>query len=192
MNPHRLIEGKYQEFFDLVSDQVSTSLARAHAYEEEQKRLEALAEIDRAKTTFFSNISHEFRTPLTLLLGPIEDAMLEPDATAANAKRMEVAFRNALRMQKLVNTLLDFSRIEAGRLDARIQAVDIGPFTEGLVSTFRSAVEKAGMALIVDIHVKGNAYVDSDMWEKIVLNLVSNAFKYSRHGHIRVTLTETE
>jgi signal transduction histidine kinase/DNA-binding NarL/FixJ family response regulator len=191
-NPHRLIEGKYRSFFDLVNDQVSTSLARAHAYEEEQKRLEALAEIDRAKTTFFSNISHEFRTPLTLLLGPIEDALHEPQAIEANTARMEVALRNALRMQKLVNMLLDFSRIEAGRMDAQIQSIDIATFTEGLVSAFRSAIEKAGMALIVECRVNGAAHVDPDMWEKIILNLVSNAFKYSRHGHIRVALTEQD
>lgn len=192
-NPHRLIEGKYQSFFDLVSDQISTTLSRVHAYQEEQKRLEALAEIDRAKTTFFSNISHEFRTPLTLLLGPIEDALLEPDNVEANTQRMEVAFRNALRMQKLVNMLLDFSRIEAGRMDTRMQAIDIGAFTEGLVSTFRSAIEKAGMALIVDCReVTDTVYVDPDMWEKIVLNLVSNAFKYSAQGHIRIALTQQD
>src|SRR5699024_10984987 len=130
-----------------------------------------------AKTTFFSNISHEFRTPLTLLLGPVEDSLNDPDTLPENKIRMDVAYRNALRMQKLVNTLLEFSRIEAGRLEGKFTKVDICTLTQDLASTFRSAIEKAGMQLRFDHNeIKDEVYVDVDMWEKIVLNLVSNAF----------------
>lgn len=189
MNPFRLLDHKYESFFQLIADQVATSLAEVHALEEERKRLEALAEIDRAKTTFFSNISHEFRTPLTLLLGPIQDALQEPDNIENNVQRMEVAYRNALRMQKLVNMLLDFSRIEAGKLTANFTPVDIVLLTEDLVSNFRSAVEKAGMELIIRKEIPSVvAMVDVDMWEKIILNIVSNAFKYSERGSIEVTI----
>jgi PAS domain S-box-containing protein len=191
INPYRLLDEKYMAFFSLIADQVATSFANVHVLEEERKRAEALAEIDRAKTTFFSNISHEFRTPLTLLLGPVEDAFNDPNTIPENKIRMDVAYRNALRMQRLVNTLLDFSRIEAGRMEGQFTKVDICSFTKDLASSFRSAVEKAGMQL--EIHcgeIKGDVYVDTDMWEKIVLNLISNAFKYSKEGKITVTVFE--
>lgn len=191
LNPYRLLDEKYAGFFTLLSDQIATSFANVHSLEEERKRAEALAEIDRAKTTFFSNISHEFRTPLTLLLGPLEEAMNDDGLQQNSRFRMEVAYRNALRMQKLVNTLLEFSRIEAGRVEGRFAKVNLAAFTEDLVSIFRSAVEKAGMTLQVKAgEIKDEVYVDRDMWEKIILNLVSNAFKYSKEGSIVVALQQ--
>jgi len=187
LNPHRLLDDKYSGFFSLVADQVATSFSNVRALEEERKRSEALAAIDLAKTTFFSNISHEFRTPLTLLLGPIEEALSDPDTSPVNRSNLEVAYRNALRMQKLVNALLEFSRIEAGRVEGTFTPVDIGGLTADLASTFRSAIEKAGMELQIHTYpVRDEVYVDIDMWEKIVLNLVSNAFKYCKEGTIRV------
>jgi signal transduction histidine kinase len=191
LNPYRLPDEKYRGFFSLLADQVITSFGNIHILNEERKRSEALAEIDRAKTLFFSNISHEFRTPLTLLLGPIEDAMNEPGDMENNRVRMGVAYRNALRMQKLVNTLLDFSRIEAGRTDGRFCIVDIAAFTSELASSFRSAIEKAGLELRFRLGpVQQEVLVDTGMWEKIVLNLVSNAFKYTREGSITVGVDE--
>lgn len=192
LNPYRLPDEKYTGFVSLISDQIATSFANVHLLEEERKRLEALAEIDRAKTTFFSNISHEFRTPLTLLLGPVEEALNDEGLQGENRFRMEVAYRNALRMQKLVNTLLDFSRIEAGRLEGRFTPTNIVSFTEDLASTFRSAIEKAGMELqVVAGPVTAPVYVDRDMWEKIILNLISNAFKYTKEGSIVIRITQT-
>lgn len=191
LNPYRLLNEDYKTFFSLVSDQVAKSFVKNHALKEERKRAEALAEIDRAKTTFFSNISHEFRTPLTLLLGPVSDALADEGTTGENKLRMEVAYRNALRMQKLVNTLLDFSKIEAGRLEGRFSKVDLCELTTDLASTFRSAIEKAGMELKIDCGtIDEDVYVDVDMWEKIVLNLLSNAFKYSREGTIEIRLRQ--
>ncbi|RYY90870.1 MAG: response regulator [Chitinophagaceae bacterium] len=187
INPYRLVDENYSSFFTLLADQVATSFAGVHSMEEERKRAEALADIDRAKTTFFSNISHEFRTPLTLLLGPVEDALNDPYTIPANRERMDVAYRNGLRLQKLVNTLLEFSRIEAGRLEGSYSKVDIVSYTCDLASTFRSAIEKAGMELRFETSpVAGDVYVDTEMWERIVLNLVSNAFKYSEQGAITV------
>jgi len=189
VNPYRLVNEKYMGFYSLVADQMATSFAGVHALEEERERSEALEEIDRSKTIFFSNISHEFRTPLTLLLGPIEDVLNNPDSIGIDRYRMGIAHRNALRMQKLVNTLLEFSRIEAGRLEGRFSPVDICAFTRELASSFRSAIEKAGMQLHTpcDNNI-AEVYVDVDMWEMIILNLVSNAFKYSREGHIEVAV----
>jgi len=187
LNPYRPCDDDYRGFFALVATQLAATVASAHAYEEERRRAEALAEIDRAKTAFFSNVSHEFRTPLTLMLGPIEELRARDDG--ARREPIELLQRNALRLQKLVNTLLDFSRIEAGRSRARFEPVDLGPYTAELASTFRSACEAAGLAFAVDCPPLGEpAWVDPDMWEKVVLNLISNAFKFTLAGGIRVSL----
>ncbi len=185
----------YRGFYDLLSAAVSTAVGNARAYEEERSRAEALAELDRAKIAFFSNVSHEFRTPLTLMLGPLEDGLsdeLEP-LSAAQRDRQALAHRSALRLLKLVNTLLDFSRIEAGRIEASYQPTDLAALTADIASMFRSAVEKAGVALVITTPgLAQQVYVDRDMWEKIVLNLLSNAFKHTFEGEIRVELGEAE
>ncbi|MEA2778351.1 MAG: hypothetical protein QOF90_3757, partial [Acetobacteraceae bacterium] len=155
-------------------------------YEAERRRAEALAEIDQAKTAFSSNVSHEFRTPLTLMLGPLEEeiASLDRDRPAA-AERLSMVHRNGLRLLRLVNTLLDFSRIEAGRVQARFQPTELSAYTEELASNFRSACDRAGLKLETRCAALIRpVYVDPDMWERIVLNLVSNAFKYTLAGGI--------
>ncbi len=191
VNPRRPFDDSYRVFLDLVADQLRTGLANAQAFEQERKRAEALAELDRAKTAFFSNVSHEFRTPLTLLVGPLQDGLADSGTPlpAVHRERQEVAHRNALRLLRLVNTLLDFSRIEAGRIDANYEPTDLASFTTELAGVFRSAVERAGLALVVDCDpLPDPVYVDRDMWEKIVLNLLSNAFKFTFEGQITVEL----
>ncbi|HEU5327022.1 MAG TPA: ATP-binding protein [Thermomicrobiales bacterium] len=181
----------YQDFLDLVRTQIAAAIGNARAYEEERQRAESLAELDRAKTRFFSNISHEFRTPLTLLLGPLEDALLAVDGATEQRERLLVAQRNALRLLRLVNTLLDFSRIEAGRIQASYEPTDLPAYTAELASTFRSAIERAGLQLRVDcppLPTGVETYVDREQWEKIVLNLLSNAFKFTFAGEIAVSL----
>jgi signal transduction histidine kinase len=181
----------YRAFFDLLAAGVTIAVANARAYEEERKRAEALAEIDRAKTAFFSNVSHEFRTPLTLMLGPLEDELRErvEPLPPARRERLQTAHRNTLRLLKLVNTLLDFSRIEAGRTQASYQPTDLAAYTAELASVFRSAIEKAGLSLTLACDpLPEPIYVDHEMWEKIVLNLLSNAFKHTFEGGIRVGL----
>lgn len=191
VNPFRLLEEKYLGFFQLVADQLATSLANIKAIEEERRRLEALAEIDRAKTAFFSNISHEFRTPLTLMLGSTEELLRKQREMGDNIHIVETTHRNALRLLRLVNNLLDFSRIEAGREKARFQMVDITKFTRELASNFLSLVESAGLGYELDFReISAEVYVDRVMWEKIVLNLISNAFKYTLNGKIIVSLCQ--
>jgi signal transduction histidine kinase len=181
------LDERYQSFLELVGSQVATAVANARAYDEERRRAEALAEIDRAKTIFFSNVSHEFRTPLTLMLGPLEDALAEPRTPEDVRAHLEIAQRNARRLLKLVNSLLDFARIEAGRIEASFSAVDFSALTADLSSTFRSAMQRAGLEFEVACEPLGErVYVDREMWEKIVLNLLSNAFKFTLQGKVSV------
>ncbi|MGH2412486.1 MAG: ATP-binding protein, partial [Microcystaceae cyanobacterium] len=191
VSPLRVFDEDYQGFFDLMAGQVTTAIANARAHEEERKRSEALAEIDRAKTAFFSNVSHEFRTPLALMLGPTEDVLSDQEVPLPSQHReqIEIVQRNSLRLLKLVNTLLDFSRIEAGRIKAVYELTDLAVFTAELASGFRSAIERANLRLIVACPLLPElVYVDREMWEKIVLNLLSNAFKFTFKGEIRVSL----
>jgi diguanylate cyclase (GGDEF)-like protein len=150
-----------------------------------------LAELDVAKTAFFSNISHEFRTPLTLLLGSLEDELGDrgPPLPPARLQRIEIAHRNGLRLLKLVNALLDFARIEAGRMQAHYQPTNLSELTAELASSFDSATERTGLTLTIDCPPLPEAvYVDREMWEKLVLNLLSNAFKHTFQGGIVVRL----
>ena len=193
LSPYRQLDVSYSGFIDLVAGQIAASIANARAYDEEKKRAEALAEIDRAKTRFFSNVSHEFRTPLTLMLGPLQDllARSQTHLSPTAKEQLELANRNGARLLRLVNTLLDFSRIEAGRVQAVYQATDLPRFTAELASVFRAATERAGLDLVVHCQPLNEvAYVDRDMWEKIVLNLISNAFKFTFEGGITVNLEQ--
>src|SRR5258708_5501989 len=191
VSPRLPLQDAYRSFFDQLAAGITTLVASARAYEEERKRAEALAEIDRAKTEFFSNVSHEFRTPLTLMLGPLEDELAERDSPLPPAarERLEAAHRNSLRILKLVNTLLDFSRVEADRTQASYEPSDLAAHTAELASVFRSATEKANLTLTVDCPTLPEpVYVDREMWEKVVLNLLSNAFKHTFDGGITVPL----
>lgn len=193
LNPRRTHDGAYNGFVELLAGQIGAALTAARAYEQERKRAEALAEIDRAKTTFFSNVSHEFRTPLTLMLGPLEEALATPTPPKETLRdHLELAHRNGVRLLRLVNSLLDFSRIEAGRVRANFVPTDISAFTAEIASSFRSTIERAGIALIVEAEAIGEpVYLDRDMWEKVLLNLISNAFKFTFEGDIRVVTSLT-
>lgn len=192
VNPRKEFDDSCATFFNLFANHAATAINNALAYEAEKKRAEALMEIDKAKTAFFSNISHEFRTPLTLMLGPLEDILDQGSALVPEPIMSSVGtvHRNAMRLLRLVNTLLDFSRIEAGRMQAQYQPVNLCDFTKNVASSFRSVIEKAGLNFRVDCnHIDRDIYIDKGMWEKIVLNLLSNAYKYTLEGRISVKLT---
>ncbi|TDS14693.1 ATP-binding protein [Sphingobacterium paludis] len=187
----RALDNPYLHFYDQLASTFNTAVSNVYAYAMEQKRAEALAEIDRSKTAFFSNVSHEFRTPLTLMLGPLEELLQQQDLQGQHRTQIEATHRNALRLLKLVNNLLDYSRVEAGRAQAIYQKLNLQESTIDLASSFRSIIEKAGMALVVDcLPLESDFYIDKQMWEKIVLNLLSNAFKYTLEGTITVSLRQ--
>jgi len=193
LSPCRLFDEAYRGFLGLVAGQVAAAIANADAYEEERRRAEALAELDRAKTTFFSNVSHEFRTPLTLMLGPLEEILGDPAAPGDLRAQVELAHRNGDRLLRLVNSLLDFSRIEAGRVQASYEPVDLGRITGEIASSFRSAMEKAGLTLELRCpSLSQPVFIDRDMWEKVLLNLLSNAFKFTFEGGVTVSVEQDD
>jgi signal transduction histidine kinase/DNA-binding response OmpR family regulator len=190
LNPRRAFDAEYRSFLALVVEDLTAGLASARAREQQRRQTEALAALDEAKTRFFSNLSHEFRTPLTLLLGPLEDLLSDEDPlTPRQRDALLLGRRNALRMRRLVNALLDLTQAEAGTLTPTLRPLDLSRYTAELASTFTSAAESAGLELHIDCPPLGDAAcVDVEMWEKIVLNLVSNALKHTWEGGITVRL----
>ncbi len=163
------------------------------AYENERARAAELAALDQAKTNFFSNVSHEFRTPLTLILGPLEDLLDDPELPAEQRERLLPMQRNGLRLLKLVNTVLDFSRLESGRLRAAYRPTDLADYTPGWPA--RSGRRPSGPAWSwwsTRRRCPRRCYVDREMWEKIVLNLLSNAVKFTPAGRIEVRVSAAD
>jgi signal transduction histidine kinase len=185
-NPMRPLE-ESRTFHTLIAGHLETAISNASAKQHVRERAQALAELDRAKTVFFSNISHELRTPLTLLLAPLDEALGRESLDYADRQLLEIARRGGGRLLKLVNSLLEFSRIEAGRIEAAYEPTDLASLTTDLASMFRSAFERAGVALRIDCDpLSEPVYVDREMWEKVVLNLVSNALKFTFSGRVSV------
>jgi signal transduction histidine kinase len=184
------LRGRTQE---MEREVVARSAELATAVRDLRTANAKLGELDAAKTAFFSNVSHEFRTPLTLMLGPIEDALSDADEPLGprQARRITLARDNALRLLKLVNALLDFTRLEAGRFRAYFAPLDLSQCTRELAGMFQSAFENAGIRFVVDCPpLSGPVWVDRNLWEKIVPNLISNAFKFTLSGEVAVTLRD--
>jgi signal transduction histidine kinase/CheY-like chemotaxis protein len=186
-NPRCPLDDQYRGFCQLLADQLSSALASVVSHEQQRQRADALAELDHAKTAFLTNVSHEFRTPLTLLLGPLEDALAEVDPATVLAEQLQTARRNAGRLLRLVDSLLQFSRMEAGRATTRLVCTDVGALTSEIASSFTELCQRGGLDLVLDCR-RTLADVDPDMWETIVLNLMSNAVKYTLSGSITVTV----
>ncbi|MGW6056744.1 SpoIIE family protein phosphatase [Streptomyces sp. NPDC055189] len=192
LNPRQPLDDQYRGFCRLLADQMSAAFATASSYQRERERADLLAELDRAKTVFLTNVSHEFRTPLTLLLGPLDDALAQTPGESAQAARLHTARRNAQRLLRLVNSLLDFSRAEAGRAAPVRTLVDLGSLTAQIASSFTELCEQAGVELVLrcDDHVIAD--VDVGMWETVMLNLLSNAVKFTFAGAITVEVARDD
>ncbi|MGW6442724.1 SpoIIE family protein phosphatase [Lentzea sp. NPDC055074] len=192
LNRHRPVDDGYRGFIELVASHLASGVAGARDFRAQQRRAEELAELDRAKTAFFSNISHEFRTPLTLIMGPVQDLRDELGRADPQVdQELEVIHRNGLRLGRLVNTLLDFSRLEAGRMQAHFQPVELATVTAELAGVFRSAVERAGLDFEIDCSpLPEPVHVDLGLWEKVVLNLLSNALKFTVEGSVGIAVRE--
>jgi signal transduction histidine kinase len=191
LNPYRALDDAYTSFLQMVAGSIGAAIAKARADEDARVRVEQLAELDRAKTLFISNMSHEFRTPITLILGPVEDMLADAKEPPPPGRREELLTvrRAALRLLHLVNDLLAFARIEAGHMQALFTPVDLASLTRELVAMFDSAAARAGLRLVVDCPALPEPiYVDRELWEKIVMNLIANAINFTRAGTIEVSL----
>ncbi|WP_300007248.1 SpoIIE family protein phosphatase [Pseudonocardia sp.] len=195
VNPHRALDREYRRFLDLVAGQVSTAIADASAFQLQRRRADELAELDRAKTAFFTGVSHELRTPLTLIAGPAEDALADTEhpLPPVHRARLELVHRSSGRLRRLVDTILEFSRLEDGRAVPDRVTVDLAGLTRGIAESFAPAVTRAGLAFTVTCpELPGGVAVDVDMWEKIVLNLLSNAVKYTHAGSVTLELARAD
>ncbi|RKG84307.1 response regulator [Corallococcus terminator] len=191
LNPRIALGDDTRSFLRLLARQFATSIESTRALEEKTRRAAQLAALDRQKTQFFANVSHELRTPLTLMLGPLEDALTDLREPLASSQHQRVALvqRGAVRLLKLVNQLLEFTRLETGRAGARFQPVDLARLTQELAGHFESAAHRAGLTLSVDCPSLGEPFwVDPEAWERIVFNLLSNAFKFTLEGGLTVRL----
>jgi signal transduction histidine kinase/DNA-binding response OmpR family regulator len=190
LNPYRSVDDSYRTYFDLVERQFSLLLTDVSAAEADRRRAAELAELDREKTSFFQNVSHEFRTPLTLLLGTLGELLMgRHDLADEDRDALAAARRAALQLERLVDALLDFARAEGGTLEPDREPTDLASLTGELVGMFRAAVEEADLTLAVDISDAAvSVNIDREMWARIVLNLLSNAIKYTESGMISIRL----
>jgi signal transduction histidine kinase/DNA-binding response OmpR family regulator/streptogramin lyase len=159
----------------------------------EMKSFEAakMREVDQLKSAFFTNISHEFRTPLTLILGPI-DQLVSRFKDKESQSTLGTMRRSGLRLLQLINQLLDLSRMDAGKMTVQVRLVELVALSRALVMSFLSLAERKKIDLIFDPEEDEiNAYADRDKFEKILTNLLSNAFKFTGEGG-RVTVTVTQ
>ncbi|KAL5528950.1 hypothetical protein ACEPAG_4924 [Sanghuangporus baumii] len=187
LNSRRPYDADYANWIDLFRLAMNAMLTAVKGREADLIRAEHLAELDSAKTAFFSNASHELRTPLQLIQGPLQDAVASlPDSEARDGLKM--AARNVTRLSRLVDSLMDFSKLAANRLEGRFRPVQLGEVTADLASLFRSVIERTGIEYIVDCDTtdRRQTYIDPDFWEKILFNLIGNAFKYTLRGYIHV------
>ncbi|KAL1672325.1 hypothetical protein EV122DRAFT_271710 [Schizophyllum commune] len=191
LNTRRPYDESYQESVEFMRVTLGSALHAVLAREEDSIRAQRLADLDSAKTAFFSNVSHELRTPLTLIGGPVEDAVAAlPDGALRTSLRM--AMRNVQRLSRLVDSLMDFSKLAAKRLEGAFRPVKLGPFVADLASMFRDPVERSGMGyeVVCDLDPEQPlCYIDAQFWEKIVFNLIGNAFKYTMSGTITVMVS---
>ena len=162
-----------------------------HAYEMSRFEATKLHEVDEIKSRFFANISHEFRTPLTLILGPVKQ-MISASEDEKTRHELRVVHKNASRLLELVNQLLDLSRLESGNMKLQAAPRNIVPLVRGLTQSFCSYAERKRITL--NVTASGEeivVYIDRDKIEKILTNLLSNAFKFTPEGGvIEVSVTE--
>ncbi|CED83967.1 response regulator receiver sensor signal transduction histidine kinase [Phaffia rhodozyma] len=190
LNSRRPYDKDYQSWIRLLKYQLASGLKGVASFQAQLVKAEELAKLDRAKTTFFSNTSHELRSPLTLIQGPIADLLAMETNGGSRKRLLSLADRNCQRLTRLVNMLMDVSQVDAGRMKGVFSPKQLGVYTADLASLFRSAIEKGGVTYDVDCDIEDPrlVYIDPDLYEKIIYNIIGNAFKYCLEGTIKVYL----
>lgn len=191
VNPYWRPDDAYTAFAAMMARQLGVIMTDAVSYQNERKRQKALEELDRARTEFFQNVSHELRAPLTMLLTPLQDILNEPGIVLPAAARdtVETSIRAGDRLQRVADELLNLSRSESGALMPDREDIDLASVTVDVVEGYRSAIE-GRLNLRVDVPGEPlRAYVDRTMWTTIVANLVNNAVKFTPEGEVTVSLS---
>ncbi|GAA5985317.1 hypothetical protein JCM10908_002618 [Rhodotorula pacifica] len=196
LNPLRPFNSPYSVFLNSITRSLSSSLLGVAAYQEQARKARDLAAENDARTAFFASVSHELRTPLTLLLGPLEDVLTssEMGISKADRDRLEIVRRAGQRLHCMVNTLLDISRLECGKMKCAFRPMQIGSRVHALAELFRLAIERSHIAFTVDLEDdqwadQQSFYVADEMLELMVNNLLGNALKYTASGAIQVRVT---
>jgi signal transduction histidine kinase len=191
LNPHAPFDSNYLNFLQMLAGHLGDSIAAAYVYQREQARAKALVTLEDAQSTFFGNVSHELRTPLALMLGPLEEILDGNTASLTNEQLASLCMirRNGTQLLKLVNEVLHFARDQSERLHAIFEPVNLASLTAQAAASFDWIAKRAGITFRVECEeLDQPVYVDRDVWSRIVLNLLSNAFKFTVSGEIRVLL----
>ncbi len=163
-----------------VAAQAAIAVQQSRLYEKTRQQAERLFELDKQKTEFFQNISHEFRTPITLIQGPLESAVGAGEGLSYS--QSTIALRNSRRLLRLVNQLLDLQRLDAGRMQPSFRPCDLVEFVSQIVESFRPYCEKKGLQLTTHLNECPTVYLDMEKFDKVVYNLLSNAMKFTPEG----------
>lgn len=172
-----------------VANQAAIAVQQANLYQKSRHQAEQLLELDQQKNAFFQNISHEFRTPLTLTIGPLESAVERGEGL--DSEQSVIALRNSRRLLRLVNQLLDLQRLDAGKMQPTFRPCDLAVFSTEVVEAFQTYCERKQIALRTEIDTCSPVYLDMEKFDKVLYNLLSNAMKFTPAGKsITVRLQE--
>ncbi len=192
LSPNLAFNEQFRTYVDLVAAQFHRIVRDTSAFELEQRRQRQLVDIDEAKSRLFQNISHEFRTPLTMIHGPQQSLLHRSDLNLTDDERADLraAVRATERLQRLVDGLLEVARGQADSIVTDLEPTNVPSLTEEAISMFRAAAEEAGLelTLVVGDDFPPALRIDRELWTRVLLNVVSNAVKYTEDGSIRVDL----
>ncbi|KAK6907214.1 hypothetical protein I203_101204 [Kwoniella mangroviensis CBS 8507] len=192
LNVRRPFDAGYDGWVNSIRAQLVQSMSTVKAAEAEQRMEEDNTRMERAKTAWFRGAAHDLRSPLTLIAGPLSD-LLDDNPTPKQRLAITTAQRNIDRLMRLINALMDFSRLEAGRMEGRFLPTDLGEFTTGLAGLFRPAVERLGIQYTIDVEPRDQlTYVDPTLFETVLSNIIGNALKYTEKGSITVQIRYTD
>ncbi|WP_416676489.1 response regulator [Egbenema bharatensis] len=168
------------ELAQAVAAQAAIAVQQSRLYQTTRQQAEQLLELDRQKTEFFQNVSHEFRTPLTLTIGPVESAVTQQQGLSLD--QSVIALRNSRRLLRLVNQLLDLQRLDAGRMQPQFRPCQLLETVSQVVDSFRPYCEKKQISLQTVLQDCPMVYLDLEKFDKVLYNLLSNAIKFTEAG----------